>query len=132
MTVTVTDTGGNTVSKKVKVTVTNVEEDGKVSLSHTHPEVGARLTATLTDPDRPSGRVTWQWYRGDPPDPDSVCDADDANDCRITRSATSASYIPVAGDEDETLTARASYRDGEGKNKTASANTTAIPCRKGG
>ena len=65
VTVTVTDTGGNTVSKKVKVTVTNVEEDGKVSLSHTHPEVGARLTATLTDPDRPSGRVTWQWYRGD-------------------------------------------------------------------
>ena len=55
MTVTVTDMGGNTVSKKVTVTVTNVEENGSITLSHTHPEVGARLTATLTDPDRPSG-----------------------------------------------------------------------------
>ena len=27
-------------------------------------EVGARLTATLADPDKASGRVSWQWYRG--------------------------------------------------------------------
>ena len=40
VTVQATDTGDNTVSKKVKVTVTNVEENGRVSLSHTHPEVG--------------------------------------------------------------------------------------------
>ena len=47
---------------------------GAVTLSHTHPEVGARLTATLADPDRPSGRVSWQWYRGN-------ADTDNDGDC---------------------------------------------------
>ena len=51
VTVQVTDDGDNTVSQRVRVTVTNVEEDGAIALSHTQPEVGARLTATLTDPD---------------------------------------------------------------------------------
>ena len=40
VTVTVTDMGDNTVSNKVTVTVTNVEENGHVFLSHTHPRSG--------------------------------------------------------------------------------------------
>ena len=63
VTVQATDEGGNTVSQAVKVTVENVDEAGVVTLTHTQPEVGTRLTATLTDPDR-SSRVIWQWYRG--------------------------------------------------------------------
>lgn len=33
------------------ITVNNVEEAGKVSLSWTRPQVGAEITASLTDPD---------------------------------------------------------------------------------
>ena len=74
VTVEATDEGGNTVSRRVRVTVTNEEEDGTVTLSHTQPEVRTSLTATLTDPDK-ERNVTWQWYRGGAAD-NRPCDSD--------------------------------------------------------
>ena len=114
VTVEATDEGGNTVSRKVRVTVTNEEEEGTVTLSHTQPEVGTSLTANLTDPDNPRS-VTWQWYRGNPPAVDRACDSDVDSGCRIRDNANRATYTPVAIiDVDEFLTARASYMDGQG------------------
>ena len=65
VTVVVTDSGGNTDTRDVAVTVENVEEDGTVTLSTLYPEVDARLEATLTDPDDRITNVTWQWARVD-------------------------------------------------------------------
>ena len=119
-----TDQGGNTVSKLVKVTVKNVEEAGTVTLTHTQPEVGTKLTASLTDPDRPS-RVIWQWYRGNPPANNAACDAVETNNCRIG-NATSASYTPVAGDMGTRLTVRVTYRDGHANGKMAAFPTFSL------
>ena len=126
VTVQVTDDGGNTVSQRVRVTVTNVGEAGAIAFSHTHPEVGARLTATLTDPDNPRS-ISWQWYRGTHTDtddlPTAACTDDNPDGCLISR-ATSATYVPKVyntnGNTDvgSTLTVRASYTDAHGREKT--------------
>ena len=45
------DGGEDPAMKAVTVTVTNVEEAGKVTLSTLQPRAGVQLAATLTDPD---------------------------------------------------------------------------------
>ena len=117
VTVEATDEGGNTVSRKMRVTVTNEEEEGTVTLSHTQPEVGTSLTASLTDPDKERS-VTWQWYRGSALAADNrLCDSDGQPNCRIRNNANRATYTPVAADVGRSLTARASYTDGQGSGK---------------
>ena len=61
VTVTVTDSAGNTDSRNVTVRVTNENEPGTVTLSSLQPEVGVDLTAKLTDPDGGITGLTWQW-----------------------------------------------------------------------
>ena len=48
ITVVATDSDGQTDEMDVIVTVTNVEEDGTVTLSTLQPRIGTALTATLT------------------------------------------------------------------------------------
>ena len=122
VTVEATDGGGNTVSRSVRVTVNNINEDGTVTLSHTVPEVGAALTASLSDPDT-ARNVTWQWYRGTPPDENRYCDSDSDPNCRIRNNANRASYTPVEEDATHYLTAKASYRDGENSEQSAETRT---------
>ena len=55
VTVRAADAEGNIGMKAVKVTVTNEDEDGTVTLSKTQPRVGVAVNASLTDPD---GRVS--------------------------------------------------------------------------
>ena len=71
------DSGGNNVyevtvraydgnsygTRDVVVTVTNVDEDGTVSLSSVQPQVGTELGAVLSDPDGSVTAVTWVWER---------------------------------------------------------------------
>ena len=102
VTVVVTDSGGNTDTRDVAVTVDNVEEGGEVVLSALHPEVNARLEATLTDPDDRISNLTWQWERGS----------------TVIVGATSRTYTPVQGDVGNILRATASYTDGEGSGKS--------------
>ena len=65
VTVKVTDSDGNSDEQDVTVKVTNVEEDGTVTLSTLQPRVSFPVTATLTDSDNiAAGSVSWQWYRG--------------------------------------------------------------------
>ena len=112
-TVTVTAEDGNSGRDEVVVTITvaNVDEEGTVTLSMDEPQVGAEITASLTDPDGGVTGETWQWA--------SSAAMDGAY--AVIEGATSASYTPVAGDENMYLRATASYDDGEGSGKSAMA-----------
>ena len=113
VTVEATDAVSNTGTKNVKITVTNVDEDGTVTMSQLQPRVGVAITASVTDPDGDVSNVTWQWSRAD---------ADNGTFVDIAK-ATSATYKPVADDAAVTgddphaamyLRATATYADGEG------------------
>ena len=144
VTVVVADTEGNTDEQAVMVKVTNVEEMGKITLSTLQPRVGFLLTAALTDPDNiTADSVSWQWYREatisitdlnfntfEPTSlPTVECDDTDEIDednCSI-KGATSAAYVPVAADVDtngNTLTAVATYTDGNGDGKDYAATAS--------
>ena len=120
VTVEVTDSEGNSDEQDVTVKVTNVEEDGVVTLSTLQPRVGFPVTATLADPDNiTAGSVSWQWYRGGITiNTDDLnnglpeeCEETTANSCAI-KDAASDTYTPVADDINDTLTAVATYTDG--------------------
>ena len=115
VTVTATDSDDMSASRNVTVTVTNVEEPGTVILSRTQPQVGTRITASLTDPDGSTSRVTWKWATSSSetvPDP-------------FIGGQTSSSYTPVAGDVASFLWAFASYTDPQGSGKTATTTQAA-------
>ena len=87
------------------VSVTNVEEDGVVTLSNRQPEVGVPIRAMLTDPDGGEKDVTWQWATAAKAQGSTTEDWDDI------AGAKSASYTPVSGDMGKELRATATYRD---------------------
>ena len=115
VTIRASDGGDNTTTEKaVTVEVTNVDEDGTVSLSTLQPQVGVAITATLADPDGvTASTVTWRWYRGSSPITSATAGA----------GAVMSSYTPTTGDIGSTLRARAMYDDGEGEDKTAQENS---------
>ena len=113
--------GKKTGMMKVEVTVTNANEEGVVTLDKVTPVVGIPVMASLTDPDGGVSKLTWQWSitganRVTVPDVTSTDDGD------IT-GATSDTYKPKAGDVGGTLTATASYFDGEGDVDAATKKT---------
>ena len=127
--------GGMSGTRDVKVMVTNVEEDGTVTLNRTQPRAGVSVTATLTDPDGSISGLTWQWYRGANIQADSLptteCADDSSDDC-VIGGAMADSYTPTDGDVGKTLTAVAMYTDGEAGMKSAvgaAANATAVDTR---
>ena len=126
VTVQAKDGVGNIGMKTVKVTVTNMEEGGTVTLTQLQPRVGVAITASVTDLDGDVSGVTWQWSR------DDVSAGGNFEDIA---KATSATYKPVKGDADPDrmfLQATASYTDGHGEDKTAmgtSANEVALDTR---
>ena len=110
-----TDGGGQTAEMAVTVKVTNVEEEGKVTLPGAQPRVGVEITAILADSDVVSeDSVTWQWYKGDPedfvPTDDNPLTTDQVEGNAIDK-ATSATYTPVAKDKGSHLKAVATYFD---------------------
>ena len=117
VTVVVSDGKGNSDEHEVTISVTNVEEDGTVTISTLQPRVGTELTASLTDPDLGITGLMWQWYRADSLAlaslPTTECDATTTDDCLI-KDATSAAYTPVSGDIDNKLNPVATYKDGMG------------------
>ena len=97
----------------VTVTVTNVNEDGVVTLTTQSPAVGTAITADLTDPDGVvSGSESWQWAR----------EQDDSSYSDIA-GATSASYTPGNDDSGKHLRVTVKYDDGEGTGKSLSTIT---------
>ena len=98
----------------VTVTVTNIDEDGTVTLSASQPRIGIEIMAnTPVDPDGGVTDVTWQWSRAD----DAAFDTND--NVTDIKDATMAGYTPVAADDGKYLRVTATYTDGEGSGKTA-------------
>ena len=102
VTVKVIDSEGNSDEQDVTVKVTNVEEDGVVTLSTLQPRVGFPVTATLTDPDViTADSVSWQWYRGSVAENNLAtiveCVDGASNNCSI-KDAASDTYTPVSDD----------------------------------
>ncbi|WP_419863485.1 cell wall-binding repeat-containing protein [Candidatus Poriferisodalis sp.] len=100
--------GGVDATLDVTVALTDVDEPGAIALAPARPKVGTAVTATLSDPDTVSGSTTWVWQR-----------SSGRNSWTTISGATSASYTPAAADSGQYLSARATYTDGHGANKTA-------------
>ena len=127
MTVRAVDPGGRvSAARTFNVLVTNVEEPGKVIVSHNgdepwygglQPKVGVELFAYATDPDdilddvdTTADDITWQWYRGDQ---SSTACSDSVSDNCLIEGADESAYTPTTGDVGMRLTAAASYFDKE-------------------
>ena len=103
------------------VEVTNEEEPGSIGLSTTNPQVGEKLTATVTDPDSvsvPLSYVAWTWQ--------SSTDSDTWTDVASTiTDVNSVEFIPSIAQEGNRLRVVAEYDDGHGSGKVAVSAITA-------
>ena len=89
-----------------------VDQAGSVSLSPSQPQVGTRITATLTDPDGSLPGISWQWSR-----------SDSLSGPWANIGSNSGSYTPSANDVGDYLRATATYTDGHGTGKSASVTS---------
>ena len=115
LTVVVSDGKGKSDEHEVTVSVTNVLELGTVTFSTLQPRVGVALTAELDDDDGSITGRMWAWTTSGTP---------------FEEVPTSATYTPVAADIGDTLTATATYKDGQSgateRTATASAANMVI------
>ena len=95
---------GNSAYYEVVVKVTNVEEDGTVTLDTLQPQVRVRVTAGVSDPDSPDEvtGTTWQWYN-----------SNDGSTWEMIDKATQNNYLPTPSDAGKYLRAVATYIDGK-------------------
>ena len=106
VTIITADNEGATSERALVITVMNVNEIGKVTLSTTQPAVGQPITAKLTDPDMKVSEVKWQWERSELPTTGFI----------DIRGATSDTYTPLMTVEDDPVTSESESVDGdEGK-----------------
>ena len=99
--------------KKVTVMVTDVDEDGTVTLSAQQPQESRELTATLTDDDATAAQVTaakWKWEHSSAAD----------GPWTPILTATTSAYPPL-GVVDKYLRVTATYTDRHGPGKTEQA-----------
>ena len=59
--VNVRDSGGNTASRDVAVTIENVQEGRTLSIRNLRPQAGTQIVADLHDPDNYETSREWQW-----------------------------------------------------------------------
>ena len=108
-------------AKGFAISVVDVEEVGKVSISPLSPQVGEVITARVMDPDNyipldnlgliPASAVeSWVWERSDNSDGPWV----------TIVNTTTANYAPAVADKGKYLRATATYTDRRGPEKTAS------------
>ena len=96
-------------SRTVLVTVTDLEEEGLVTLSVDEPGVGVLIRADLEDGDGRLSGQNWQWARS----------RNGRDGWSNIAAATSASYRTVQGDADFFLRAQVTYGDNRGDGKLA-------------
>ena len=102
-------------SKVVKISVTNVEEDGSVRLSTDSPMVGEQISAWLGDPDGSVSNLAWQWQ---------TADSNPSNAWTDISDATTVSYTPALSDLGKYLRATVTYNDWESTSKEAIGTAT--------
>ena len=102
------DPSGSRDTISMTINVTNVDEDGAVTLSPEQPKIGTELTATLTDADGGVSDASWRWER-----------SQDNMTWTAISGATSNTYAPVEADEGNYLRATVVYTDGHGSGKRA-------------
>ncbi len=95
--------------KTVMVKVTNVDEDGKVTLSARRPQSATAFTAMITDPDGGVADAKWQWAKA------GSMNGSYSN----IANATSETYTPMDADINSYLRATVMYEDNEGEDKSA-------------
>ena len=102
VTVEVTDRGGSKATRDVTVHIKNMEETGLLTVSNLHPQVGTRITPTLTDPDTPISNLLWTWEIGG------------------NVESRANAYTPRPADEGRSLEVSVAYTDGTGERQTLS------------
>ena len=104
----VASVGNVSIKGTATVTVTDVDEDGTVTLSTTTPVVGAEVTAALEDPDVPVTNELWTWQRRLP-------DSETVEDARAPLQSLDdlfqPTFTPSVLDVGRELRASVSYRD---------------------
>ena len=114
ITVQAMDSTGKTAEEAVMVEVTNVDEDGTVTLSARQPLVEVVFTASLADLDGAATNPKWQWAKSRSEN-GSYTDIDD--------NAEADTYTPTdasgKSDVGYYLRATVSYTDPEGSGKSA-------------
>ncbi len=119
VTVRVSDPSNESDEITLTINVTNVDEQGTITMLSAQPFVDTAFGAVLDDADGGVSDVTWLWESSE----DRMTWAEIAG-------AESDSYTPVDDDVGSYLRATASYTDGEGSGKSAqrdSANTVREP-----
>ena len=132
VTVVVTDNGVDgknkmTAERDVAIMVTNLEEDGEVTLSAQQPKIGVALTASVTDLDGGVANVTWKWERDDDRANVDLNTEDDGEE--VITGATSAIYTPTMDDEGNYLRAISTYTDGKGKDTSMATSAAMVVVR---
>ena len=94
--------GDLTTPQALTVTVNNLDEAGRLTLSSEQPQVGTALTATLTDLDDNITDESWVWERR----------SSNSGTWTAIDDETSDRYTPVADDVSNYLRVRVSYTDG--------------------
>ena len=102
VTVEVTDRGGRKATQDVTVHIENEDEPGLLTVSNLHPQVGTRITPTLTDPDTPISNLFWTWEIGG------------------NVESRANAYTPKPADEGRSLEVSVTYTDGTGERQTLS------------
>ena len=120
----VTDSGGNTATRVVTVTVVNIDEPGVVTQSNLQPEDGKEIRAGLTDPDGSISGITWQWATSTNVNTTPIEQDHIDND-----NATLATYTPISAHVSKWLWAIASYTDGQGQDKKTAMQVSGYPVR---
>ena len=103
----------NTADDTIDITinVTNLNENGEVTLSAQQPQEDVEITASLTDGDGSVSGITWQW---------ATASSRNGFSSTVTCPGTGASaYTPVTADVGKYLRATACYTDGQGSGKKA-------------
>ena len=113
VTVMAEDDGMLSGSLSVTVTVTDVEEDGVITLSPLRGWDGTSFVAVLDDDDGVRGSVDWQWQR-----------SSNRSGWNDITGGTSMFYTATTDDVGQYLRATVLYEDGRGMDKDADAGLT--------
>lgn len=104
----VLDSEGLSGEKDVRITVTNVDEAGKVTLAPDQPDDGMPVIATLTDPDVVLSVTNWEWATTT--DSTRTSFPEEATDDGVIDGAHMSEYTGKVG---EFLWVRVMYRDAQ-------------------